>query len=260
MAASNLSYPRILCLHGGGTNAFIFQSQARSLIRQLSPHFRLVFANAPFISDPGPNALPLYKDCGPFRTWLPWAGAQDVNKEKTAVITAIEDSLQLAIDDDDVKGATGPWVGLLGFSQGAKLSASLLFELQLRRNREKVQEDIQSKGCYQDWRFAVLLHGIAPLVALSEEGKGEGMQKADQILGLFSEGFKFRDGKVEKLVTIPTIHVHGLLDPGLHLGRKLRELYCEESSATLIEWGGDHRVPVKTVDVQRIVQAIQDVA
>ncbi|EQB55256.1 citrinin biosynthesis oxydoreductase CtnB [Colletotrichum gloeosporioides Cg-14] len=256
MIDSSLHLPRILCLHGGGTNSFVFKSQARSLIRQLGPHFRFVFTNAPFISDAGPNVLPLYKDCGPFRTWLPWAGAENIATDKEGVIAAIENSLHQAMEDDDGKGATGPWVGLLGFSQGAKLCASLLFEQQLRAHPIEPPHPNESKRCYKGWKFALLLHGIAPLVALSEEGEGEGMQNADQILGLFSEGFRFEEDKAKRLLTIPTIHVHGLLDPGLPLGRKLLSGYCSNKSASVLEWEGDHRVPVKSDFVQKITIAI----
>lgn len=248
--------PRLLCLHGGGTNATIFQYQARNLVTKLAARFRLVYADAPFLCDPGPNVLPLYKDHGPFRCWLPWNKAADGPANKEAVIAAIEESLQRAMLADDAAG-TGPWVGLVGFSQGAKLSASLLFELQQRRLSSSSGSSPPPSSCYQDWKFALLLHGIGPLVALSEQGeREEGMQRADQILGLFSEGFQFKEGTVACPVTVPTLHVHGLRDMGLPLSRKLLDLYCDKSSATLIEWDGDHRVPVKTVHVQQIVDAV----
>lgn len=259
--------PRLLCLHGGGTNAAIFQYQARNLNSKLSVHFRLVYANAPFLCDAGPNVLPLYKDHGPYRCWLPWKKANnacntdETPPAKTAVITAIEESLQRAMEADDVAGGSGTWVGLVGFSQGAKLSASLLLEQELRRDQQAQSPQASTPSCYQAWRFAVLLHGIAPLVALSDQGEDvEGMQKADQVLGLFSDGFQFRDSPVTRQVTVPTIHVHGLRDMGLPLSRKLLDLYCDKGAAILVEWDGEHRIPVKTVHVQKIVDEILNVS
>ena len=38
------------------------------------------------------------------------------------------------------------------------------------------------------------------------------------------------------MLRTPTVHVHGMADPGLHLHRRLLEQYCEEGSATLVEW------------------------
>ena len=40
LSASNLALPRLLCLHGGGTNARIFYSQTRALRAQLRSQFR----------------------------------------------------------------------------------------------------------------------------------------------------------------------------------------------------------------------------
>ncbi|THY60769.1 hypothetical protein D6C98_02226 [Aureobasidium pullulans] len=68
---TDLSLPRILCLHGGGVTAEIFQLQARSLIKAL-PTFRLIFADGPFYCPPGPGIVPVYEDYGPFRRWLRW--------------------------------------------------------------------------------------------------------------------------------------------------------------------------------------------
>lgn len=58
---------------------------------------------------------------------------------------------------------------------------------------------------------------------------------------------------------LPTVHVHGLKDPGLDLHRALLDDYCSEE-ATLVEWDGGHRVPIKTKDVLPVVHAILDVA
>ena len=59
---------------------------------------------------------------------------------------------------------------------------------------------------------------------------------------------------------LPTIHVHGLQDPGFHLHRRLVNDYCEPGSTTLIEWDGNHRIPLKKADVDKVVEAILDVA
>jgi hypothetical protein len=57
-----LGLPRILCLHGGGTNARIFRAQCCALINQLRHEFRLVFAQAPFNSEAGPDVLSVYSE------------------------------------------------------------------------------------------------------------------------------------------------------------------------------------------------------
>lgn len=249
---STLHLPRILCLHGGGVTASAFRLQSRTLLSHLRPYFRLVFADGPFLCDAGPGILPVYADHGPFRRWLRWLPEHPVVDRETAV-DEIWYQLKLAMDEDDGLGATGEWVGLMGFSQGAKMSASLLFDQQV-----KEEKGVNIGPRKTSWRFAVLLAGRAPLVSLSEYSEGiKGLQDP----ALISEGFEMLEDPDRKCrLRLPTIHVHGLQDAGLHLHRRLLEQYCEPGSATVIEWEGSHRVPIKTSDVKPIVDAILDIA
>jgi predicted esterase len=153
-----LHLPRILCLHGGGTNARIFRAQCRTLKQYLSSTYRLVFAEAPFSSQPGLDVTSVYKDFGPFKRWLRSSENHPL-LEPEAAVKALEDSIHAAMRDDDRCGATGEWVGLLGFSQGAKMCASLLFRQQVRAERFGVHH------AGSNWRFAVLLAGRGPLVS-----------------------------------------------------------------------------------------------
>lgn len=143
---------------------------------------------------------------------------------------------------------TGPFVGLMGFSQGAKLAASLLYEQQLREEEMGMADT--------EYEFAILLAGRPPLMKMSglAEGK-ESMLSCDAV----SEGFKF-EGEHDAVLRLPTIHVHGMKDAGLHLHRRMLEKYCDPSSVTLVEWDGDHRVPLKKADVERVVEAVLKVA
>ena len=68
-----LHEPRILCLHGGGINARIFRDQCRVLKRSLSSASRLCYAEAAFLSKPGPDVVSVYKSYGPFEAWLRWS-------------------------------------------------------------------------------------------------------------------------------------------------------------------------------------------
>ncbi|KAF2435831.1 hypothetical protein EJ08DRAFT_291299 [Tothia fuscella] len=246
-----LHLPRILCLHGGGVTAEAFKLQSRALITKLKPYFRLVYADGPFLCDPGPGILPVYADFAPFRRWLRWL-PEHAEIDAESAVDEINYQIKQAMDGDTGDGADGEWVGLMGFSQGAKVSASLLFE-------QQCQEDVLGKGnASTHWRFAILLAGRAPLVSLSEYSKGN---KALVDAGEISEGFAHvEEGDGKHKLRLPTLHVHGLEDPGLHLHRRLLEQYCEGGGATLVEWEGTHRVPIKGTDVQPIVDAIMDIA
>ncbi|KAL4745578.1 serine hydrolase FSH [Aspergillus terricola var. indicus] len=142
---------------------------------------------------------------------------------------------------DNAAGATGRWVGLLGFSQGAKMAGCLLLRQQ-RQNQTAsfpflhAQSDSALRGA--DFRFAVLMAGRGPLM-LAEDGPGTGQRLQ---------------------LRLPTVHVHGTRDQGLAMHRELLYRDCAKGSTRLVEWDGDHRVPTKGKDVALVVAAILDAA
>ncbi|KAF2025800.1 hypothetical protein EK21DRAFT_75602 [Setomelanomma holmii] len=253
--------PRILCLHGGGVNAAIFEAQSRALVRHLQHSFRMVWADAPFFCDPHADIIGVYGSYAPFRRWLRWL-PEHAAIDAESCIAEIGYAIRTAMEDDDRAGGTGEWVGLMGFSQGAKLSASLLLEQQARESQAQREKTDTAPGLTGvagvDWRFGILLAGRAPLSNLSPD-----LLNSQALVGAgeISEGFEFckavdGEAKLHK----PTLHVHGTADPGLHLHRKLLHEYCEQGTATLVEWDGAHRIPIKTKDVDRVVEAIYDLA
>ncbi len=239
-----LHLPRILCLHGGGTNARIFRAQCRSLRAALSADFRLVFADAPFFSGPGPDVESVYAEWGPFRSWMrPQPGAAGMRGWGQGAVLdfeVVDAVLDTAMRKDDKLGACGKWIGLLGFSQGARLAGCLLLRQQQQLGEES-EEEVDSlpwllskqQPVLPSFRFAVLMAGRGPLAADS----------ADPVL-----------------LRLPTVHVHGTLDAGLTMHRQLLHGCCVEESARLVEWCGDHRVPIKTRDVAPVVAAMRAVA
>ncbi|CAK3968810.1 Hypothetical predicted protein [Lecanosticta acicola] len=238
----NLDAPRILCLHGGGVTAEVFRLQARALIKHL-PAFRLVFADGPHLCNPGPGILPVYQDHGPFRRWLRWLPEHPEIDDESAMEEILY-NIHRAQDEDE---GTGAWVGLLGFSQGAKLSASLLYDQQIRLEREG--------NAATDYKFAVLLAGRSPLVSFCEFSRSPALCQP----GAMSEGFRF-EGTSPHILSLPTLHVHGLNDPGLHLHRKLLRQYCDAKTSRVLEWDGNHRVPIKKTDVEPICAEIYRMA
>lgn len=243
---TTIHLPRILCLHGGGTNAAIFQMQCRVLEKRLGRSFRLVYAQAPFTStEPGPDVTSVYRNYGPFRVWF---CDHNMSKFLTSrdVATAIDASLALAMAADDAKGATGDWVGLLGFSQGAKAAASILYR--------------QQRCAITNFRFAILFAGRGPLVWLMPDlPRPDGLVDAATPFTYASSPWVSL-GSDEHMLRLPTVHVHGVNDPGLEYHRDLLREYCDPLQATLLEWAGDHRMPIKSRDVEAVVQQIHRVA
>ncbi|PYI02381.1 hypothetical protein BO78DRAFT_410689 [Aspergillus sclerotiicarbonarius CBS 121057] len=243
---TTLHHPRILCLHGGGTNAHIFRLQCRVLEKRLSHSFRLVYAQAPFPSlEPGPDVASVYKDHGPFRVWLRDHRMPGVWTLRD-VVAGIDGALALAMAADDAMGATGEWVGLLGFSQGAKVAGSVLYR----------QQRCGGTG----FRFAVLIAGRGPLVWL--------MPDLPLPRGLVDAATPFTHptpawltlGGDEHVLRLRTVHVHGLRDPGLESHRELLREYCDPGQAAVVEWEGEHRMPIRSRDVEMVVQQIRKAA
>ncbi|KFX89969.1 hypothetical protein V495_02056 [Pseudogymnoascus sp. VKM F-4514 (FW-929)] len=265
----DLGLPRILCLHGGGTNDRIFRAQCRALINHLRHEFRLVFAQAPFDSEAGPDVLSVYNEWGPFRRWLCWHSEHRKLRPQDAC-RALDQSLDDAMRYDNETGATGDWVAVLGFSQGAKIAASLLYRQQVYEETRRLVIGTTSGHATQNlqppdrpkFRFGILLAGSAPLVSLDPnmtlshplpDATSIRNPREEDSGGVPEEG----GGNV---LRIPTIHVHGVLDPGLTFHRKLFEHFCHPATRRLVEWDGAHRVPLKNNDVLSVVHQIRKLA
>lgn len=254
---STLHLPRLLMLHGGGTNSRIFHMQCRSLDYHLKPHFRTVYVEAPLPSTAGPDVLTVYAECGPFKRWVLTTEPNAVERRPAETWDLDERAIADAMDADDRRGATGAWAGVLGFSQGAKMAASVLLRRQenpaaLGRVGDRHGHGPGSPPAGADFRFGVLLAGRGPLIQPDPD--------AADWLGA-DESFDYASNAAAgRVLRVPTIHVHGVQDPGLEYHRKLLSEWCEPGTTQLIEWNGNHRLPFKTPDVSRVVNAILDLA
>lgn len=244
--------PRILCLHGGGTNARIFKAQCRQLSAELKSDFRFIYAEAPWESQAGPDVMAVYGEWGPFKRWLRWSPEHpEITTEET--VAGLDKCLAAAVRADDARGATGEVVAVLGFSQGAKVAASLLY-------RQQVTGESLGRGSADSrYRFGVLLAGSAPLVDLDPDGWDHSELSEETQTGHDILGPRALDPESHRL-SIPTIHVHGLRDKGLRLHRKLLEGFCEPGSTMLIEWDGDHRVTLKRKEVSLVASHVRKLA
>lgn len=145
--------PAILCLHGSGTNETIFKIQTIRIQRLVGNEFEFVFANGPFESGPGPGVLPSFEGCGPYFRWTEQRGASETPEETRTLLSRLA-------KEQILKDGRG-FVGVLGFSQGAKLATGLLLEEQF------------GKGIHwgEGLRFGVICNGVSPPMtsALSQE-------------------------------------------------------------------------------------------
>ncbi|KFA51437.1 hypothetical protein S40293_03253 [Stachybotrys chartarum IBT 40293] len=246
---ANLSLPRILCLHGGGVNARVFELQCRAIIARLGAQFRFVFVDGPFPCQPHPAILAVYGEMGPFYRWLRWLPDQSAAANDEAAAALIREQVLGGMRADR---GTGPWVGVLGFSQGAKIAASLLW----------AQQRVRALGLgapLTDFRFGVLMAGSPPVVNLDPRlPHTAGTTTAARLAFDFDDWPERNVG--DHVVHAQTLHVHGLRDPDVDRHRQFMRLYFRGGTVRVVEWDGDHRLPIKTVDVEAIAQEIEDMA
>lgn len=240
------SKPRILCFHGAGSSGAIFRAQGRKIFRALQPEFRFVFLNAPFPSVAGPGMRPTYEGSGPFFRWNCDDSAtanfditdEEVQQERAQTLQYLSD--QLCVDD----GA--PFVGIMAFSQGARVATGLLCHLEkLKRKGSSDMPDI---------KFAVINSGTYPPLLLDSDADVLNNSVEERLL---SDGGGRSEGK---RLLLPSIHLQGSQDPWRPESERLLEDFFTKEQATVIEFTGGHQVPVSDNDTAKIVEAIRRLA
>ena len=213
--------PRILCLHGGGSSGTIFRIQTCRLQRALQEHFEFVFIDAPYESAPGPGVLPVFEGLGPYYRWVAWGnyGASRTWKERLVEEQVVSEKLEEAFVQGGTQGA--PFVGVMGFSQGARVAAGTL----LRKQTGELKN--------QHLRFGVLLAGTYPPICLPTPSN-EGSQ----------------------VIRIPTVHMHGSEDSHLAQGKTLFTKCCDSSTASLMNFEGGHHLPTSPDGAGRLADMI----
>lgn len=228
---SNL--PRILCLHGGGTNATILQIQLRRLVSALREHFTFVFVTAPLESGPGPGVIPAFADCGPYYRWMAPEG-----EDQAPLQMQVRVLLKNTIVDDG-----GEFVGVLGFSQGARMAAGLLAD----------QEEGESKGM-PEWKFGVLLCGSYPPGSLSASRRPIPEVNGHVMRDTHGET---REPDSEEVIRVPTVHMRGLQDIHLEKGRRLSKFFSDKIE---FEFDQGHHLPGAAGDTTSPKTATTDLA
>jgi predicted esterase len=199
--------PRILCLHGGGSNADIFHAQTRFIRYALRGRFEFIFVNGPFESKPGPDILPIFEDCGPYFRWSSEEAGEEEGEATAKVLQRLEQEERI--------------VGLLGFSQGVRVVMGLLL-------RQQNQPQDLPKDGLMSLRFAVCaMGGISPPLRLLEANHKD-------------------------IISIPTIHIHGIHDPIYELSQLLLTRHFDPQSTKVLAVNTGHRLPANIDETRKI--------
>lgn len=178
--------------------------------------------------------LPVFAECGPYFRWMPpddystsgpeaGVAVQKASAEKTRrkIVKAVEEE------------EGGEVVGVLGFSQGGRMAAGLMAD----------QEEGRAYPGMPHFRFGVLLCASYPPYSMKNAGKSP----ADWPRGMDEHGM-LNVPKGEVMITLPSVHVRGLLDQHLEKGRRLRKYFGGKSCVDL-EFEMGHHLPQAAGDV-----------
>jgi predicted esterase len=218
-AVSTPKKPTILCLHGGGTNRTIFNIQTIRIQRALATTFDFLFIDAPFEAPAGPGVKPIFEGCGPFYRWTK-PGVPDELPEETKKLLS-----------ETLADPNRNFIGIMGFSQGAKCAAGLVLEQQ---HVAKNNTSTSTKGTKPfQFKFGVFLNAVyPPLVnSMSDEEKGE-------------------------LINLPSLHVIGTVDPFNEESHALYGEHFSKKTARKVEFELGHKLPTSEKETARIVGEI----
>ncbi|KAK2809720.1 hypothetical protein FQN50_003565 [Emmonsiellopsis sp. PD_5] len=286
--------PAILCLHGSGTSSEIFQIQTIRLRRELSDRFSFVFVNAPFETEPGPGVLPVFADVGPYYTWVDprpsspppsslerrddeadknGKGGDGNGAEQSAqrvarlskqrgrsqlmpprTVEVIEEAVRRQVEKDG-RG----FVGVLGFSMGARLAAGLVLEQQQQQQAVKKQgvsvqngdgdNDVDvPNGERQEttFKFSVSICGTFPPIT--------------RLHDLIDHEDPARDKITLSQIEIPALHILGLKDPWFTQGELMATTHFSPATRSVRRLDMGHHLPVQKEDNMVLVNGILDMA
>ena len=230
-ASSSRSSAKVLCLHGGGTNAAIMRLQTAKLRAQLRGdcEFEFLEGVVPMVNvDPAVKA----RFGGPYVSWY------DVTHNAYEGVRSPESYVQALMDErvtftyPGAKEAMaqveqhieshGPYHTLLGFSQGAIL-ITLLTAARLARSRAGGEAE------YPSWKQNVLVCGM-PV-------------RAEQFSSYFTAPLDF-----------PCIVAQGLQDPAYEWCTRLKDVYA---APTYLEFPDGHRFPHSREDTTTLADAMR---
>lgn len=204
--------PKILLLHGSGTNPLIFQIQSRKLAALLSPHFELIYLAGFHECAPGPGVLPYFEGAEPYFKWL---SDSELAEEELHWTSGLERLVEQFV-------AQGPFVGVIGFSQGAKAG------MYLTRRLENEGRAVS---------FFMSVCGTVPFQGVKYGEKGE----------------KYKESLDEGgIVKTESIHVIGIDDPWRTESETLVEFFAERTRR-VVRCKGGHQMPAEDVVNRQLV-------
>ncbi|RAL16800.1 uncharacterized protein BO97DRAFT_474809 [Aspergillus homomorphus CBS 101889] len=271
---------RILCLHGHGTSADIFQAQTASFRAKLGPDYSFDFVNAPHPSPGAPGIEAIFRNSTTY-TWYTHPTPEAICAAHDWVITYTREH--------------GPYEAVCCFSQGCALASTLA--LYHAHNSPPIEP--------LPFRAAIFICGGVPLPALADLGlpvspraheinrsTGALLQATAGRLSTFAAdpkqiqrgvglwdhlvespdllvrdparrpdrqdvfGLDFTQFPAWATIRIPTVHIYGSKDPRWPAGIQLAE-FCPDRVE--YDHGGGHDIPRTTGVSTKIASLVEQV-
>ena len=152
--------PNFLCLHGWRTKGDILSMQMAAL--QANTNMNCIFIDAPFLGRGKPDeGIAIFYPDRPYYEWFYRTKVVEtpdaVKSDHFAGYDNMEESMKYLVDYIE---RSGPYDGLLGFSQGASMVTRLV-----NRQEELMKiSSVQQISFTMKFRFAILIGGVPPQV------------------------------------------------------------------------------------------------
>ncbi|KAG5953603.1 hypothetical protein E4U53_004559 [Claviceps sorghi] len=243
----------ILCLHGAYGSALHFETQLRPFIdavQKTNPE-QFKWINGGHAATP-PDGFDEYFGPGPLYRFIDFDGVSELDdilsklRDIPEGVTA-EDAMRRLMGDKQTFNASAvrktlnrlmeildsdhSITGILGYSEGATVAASLILEEKRRFEEEGRPRRIKNAVFFAGW----------PPVRLID----------DAVECLLAD-------ECDNLIDIPTCHVVGCNDPYIDGAMALFGM-CDEDSATLFDHGKGHTVPRDPRTIQELVSVVNGV-
>jgi pimeloyl-ACP methyl ester carboxylesterase len=234
------------------------------LISKLSPQNTYEFIDGDFTCEAAFGVDLLYS--GPYLCYY--------DRHDTSSIRSALDVLQDIIEED------GPFDGVIGFSQGAALAASLLLYHQLQTPQKplpfkmaifiagglplspspNIGKDITLEAQMVEKTARILLSSVEENDHRSKLGAVQFSThevESEQLPGLDSKIFSFDpEFSVKASIAIPTVHIIGSNDPWAGYSKSLVKL-CRTDLAKVHFHNGAHEVPRNQISLRMCAQLIE---
>jgi len=231
---------KFLCLHGKGTSAEILEVQTEGFRNLLPGHFDYEFVEGENEVPPAPGVAKVFP--GPYFSYLTDYSVGSIEEQHRFIM--------------DIVAEEGPFDGVMGFSQGASLAASIL-----------IHHQIETPWLPPPFRVAIFLCATYPHSRNSVDGKdvtdkvptselpgrrsstdsgysSDEDSAKDSIRVLYANSTKAR-------IQIPTAHLYGENDQYLHESLEVVDL-CDQRLSIEYKHKGGHEVPMDAVSNKKI--------